>query len=301
MIQTPTPTLPLERGGSQHVAVLVSPIIEHLAPRAGGRYIDGTLGAGGHARALLDSSAPDGRLLGLDADPHALAIAKENLARFGARAIFVHSNFEQLRAVASANDFFPVDGIVLDLGLSSMQLADPARGFSFASEGALDMRFDARAQTTAADLVNDLDEDELADLIFEYGEERASRKIARAIAHARPLETATQLARVIEIALGRRGRIHPATRTFQALRIAVNRELEVIENVLPQIAETLAIGGRVAIIAFHSLEDRIVKNYFRSNKQLRVLTKHPIQATRAEELANPRSRSAKLRVAERIA
>jgi 16S rRNA (cytosine1402-N4)-methyltransferase len=182
-----------------------------------------------------------------------------------------------------------------------MQLADPARGFSFASDGALDMRFDARDATTAADLVNDLDEAELADLIFEYGEERASRKIARAIVRARPIATATQLARVIEIALGRRGRIHPATRTFQALRIAVNRELEVIENVLPQIVETLAIGGRVAIIAFHSLEDRIVKNYFRSNQQLRVLTKHPIQATRAEELANPRSRSAKLRVAERIA
>ena len=284
-----------------HVAVLLQPVIELLAPRAGGRYIDGTLGAGGHSFAILEASAPDGRLLGLDADPNALAIAKEQLARFGDRAIFVHANFEQLRAMATAENFLPVDGIVLDLGLSSMQLADPARGFSFASDGALDMRFDARDATTAADLVNDLDEAELADLIFEYGEERASRKIARAIVRARPIATATQLARVIEIALGRRGRIHPATRTFQALRIAVNRELEVIENVLPQIVETLAIGGRVAIIAFHSLEDRIVKNYFRSNQQLRVLTKHPIQATRAEELANPRSRSAKLRVAERIA
>jgi 16S rRNA (cytosine1402-N4)-methyltransferase len=284
-----------------HVAVLLQPVIELLAPRAGGRYIDGTLGAGGHSFAILEASAPDGRLLGLDADPNALAIAKEQLARFGDRAIFVHANFEQLRVMATAENFLPVDGIVLDLGLSSMQLADPARGFSFASDGALDMRFDARDATTAADLVNDLDEAELADLIFEYGEERASRKIARAIVRARPIATATQLARVIEIALGRRGRIHPATRTFQALRIAVNRELEVIENVLPQIVETLAIGGRVAIIAFHSLEDRIVKNYFRSNQQLRVLTKHPIQATRAEELANPRSRSAKLRVAERIA
>ena len=284
-----------------HVAVLLQPVIELLAPRAGGRYIDGTLGAGGHSFAILEASAPDGRLLGLDADPNALAIAKEQLARFGDRAIFVHANFEQLRVMATAENFLPVDGIVLDLGLSSMQLADPARGFSFASDGALDMRFDARDATTAADLVNDLDEAELADLIFEYGEERASRKIARAIVRARPVATATQLARVIEIALGRRGRIHPATRTFQALRIAVNRELEVIENVLPQIVETLAIGGRVAIIAFHSLEDRIVKNYFRSNQQLRVLTKHPIQATRAEELANPRSRSAKLRVAERIA
>jgi 16S rRNA (cytosine1402-N4)-methyltransferase len=182
-----------------------------------------------------------------------------------------------------------------------MQLADAARGFSFASDGALDMRFNPDDAETAADLINALDEKELADLIFKYGEEHASRRIARAIVQARPIETASALAAVIENALGRRGRIHPATRTFQALRIAINRELDVLEKALPQIVDVLAIGGRVAIISFHSLEDRIVKNFFRSNENLRVLTKHPLQATRAEELANPRSRSAKLRVAERIA
>ncbi|MBI5303119.1 MAG: 16S rRNA (cytosine(1402)-N(4))-methyltransferase RsmH [Chloroflexi bacterium] len=282
-----------------HVPVLYQPIIEYLAPHPGGRYIDATLGAGGHAAGILDASAPDGRLLGLDADPAALSIARENLARFGERVMFVHSNFEHLREVAAAHDFIPADGIVLDIGLSSMQLADAARGFSFASEGALDMRFNPDLETTAADLVNSLDEAELADLIFEYGEEHASRRIARAIVYARPITTAAQLAAVIEKSIGRRGGIHPATRTFQALRIAVNRELQVLEHVLPQIVDVLAVGGRIALIAFHSLEDRIVKNYFRSCAQLHVLTKHPLQATREEELANPRSRSAKLRVAER--
>lgn len=284
-----------------HVSVLLQPVIENLKPHARGRYIDATLGAGGHAAGILEASAPDGRLLGLDADPAALSIAAQNLARFGERVIVAHSNFENLQTVASEKGFVPADGIVLDLGLSSMQLADTARGFSFASGGALDMRFNPDDAETAADLINSLDEKELADLIFEYGEEHASRRVARAIVQARPIETASALAEVIERALGRRGRIHPATRTFQALRIAVNRELNVLENVLPQIVDVLAIGGRVAIISFHSLEDRIVKNFFRANENLRVLTKHPIQATRVEELANPRSRSAKLRVAERIA
>jgi len=283
-----------------HVPVLAQPVIEYLAPRAGGRYIDATLGAGGHAAGILDASVPDGRLLGFDADPAALSIARENLARFGERVTFVHANFEHLREVATAHGFVSVDGIVLDIGLSSMQLADTARGFSFTSEGALDMRFNPDLETTAADLVNALDEAELADLIFEYGEEHASRRIARAIVYARPITTAAHLAAVIEKSMGRRGGIHPATRTFQALRIAVNRELEVLTNVLPQIVDMLAVGGRAAIISFHSLEDRIVKNYFRSCAQLRVLTKHPLQATRAEELANPRSRSAKLRVAEKV-
>ncbi len=283
-----------------HVSVLLSQVVEWLAPRDGGRYIDATLGAGGHAAAILEASAPTGRLLGLDADPSALALAAANLAHYGERVRLVHANFENLRALASAHHFIPAEGIVLDLGLSSIQIADAARGFSFRSEGALDMRFDPRLATTAADLVNALDEKELADLIFEYGEERASRRIARAIVRARPITTAAQLGAVIERAMGRRGRIHPATRTFQALRIAVNRELEVLERVLPQIIETLAIGGRVAIITFHSLEDRLVKNFLREAKQLRGLTKHPIRPSHDEVSANPRSRSAKLRVAERI-
>lgn len=284
-----------------HVSVLLQPVIENLAPHARGRYIDATLGAGGHAAGILEASAPDGRLLGLDADPAALSIAAQNLARFGERVILAHTNFENLQTVATEKGFVPADGIVLDLGLSSMQLVDAARGFSFASDGALDMRFNPDDAETAADLINALDEKELADLIFEYGEEHASRRVARAIVQARPIETASALAEVIERALGRRGRIHPATRTFQALRIAINRELDVLDQVLPQIVDVLGLGGRVAIISFHSLEDRIVKNFFRSNENLRVLTKHPIQATRAEELVNPRSRSAKLRVAERIA
>ena len=283
-----------------HVSVLYQPVIESLAPRDGGRYIDATLGAGGHAAGILDASALTGRLLGLDADPGALAIASENLARYGERVLLVHSNFENLNAIAAAHGFASADGIVLDLGLSSMQLSDAARGFSFLTDGALDMRFNPDDETTAADLVNSLGEKELANLIFEYGEERASRRIARAIVYARPISTARQLAEVIERALGRRGRIHPATRTFQALRIAVNRELQVLDHVLPQVVETLKPGGRVAIIAFHSLEDRRVKNFFRASEHLHVLTKHPIQPMDEEIAVNPRSRSAKLRVAEKI-
>lgn len=283
-----------------HVSVLLQAVIEFLAPRDGGRYIDATLGAGGHAAAILDASAPDGCLLGLDADPNALAVAAQNLERFGVRAQLVRTNFENLSDVAAAHGFTFADGIVLDLGISSMQLSDAARGFSFLTDGALDMRFDPSGETTAADLVNTLREKELADLIFEYGEERASRRIARAIVSARPIRTARQLADVIERALGRRGKIHPATRTFQALRIAVNRELDVLDQVLPQVIETLKPGGRVAIISFHSLEDRRVKHFFRESPQLRVLTKHPIQPTDEEIAANSRSRSAKLRAAERV-
>jgi 16S rRNA (cytosine1402-N4)-methyltransferase len=284
-----------------HVSVLFQEVIEYLAPHAGGHYIDATLGAGGHAAGILEASAPSGRLLGLDADPAALAIAATYLAAFGDRATLVHSNFERLREVAAAKGFLPADGIVVDLGLSSMQLADATRGFSFQGDGALDMRFNPDDPTTAADLVNSLDEKELADLIFEYGEEHASRRIARAIVNVRPIRTAGQLAQVIERAVGRHGKIHPATRTFQALRIEVNREIEVLKNVMPEIVETLAPRGRVAIISFHSLEDRLVKNFFRDSEELSVLTKHPSRPTRDETVSNPRSRSAKLRVAEKTA
>ncbi len=283
-----------------HIPVLLDQVVELIAPRPGGKYIDGTIGAGGHARAIAQASAPTGRVLGLDADPKSLELASTSLAPFGDRVVLRHSNFSQLAQVAVEYGFVPADGVLLDLGLSSMQLADMTRGFSFASAGRLDMRFDPQAPTTAADLVNSLSEKELADLIFEFGEEHASRRIARAIVAARPLATAAELAAVIERAMGRRGRIHPATRTFQALRIAVNRELDVLQDALPQVVEVLSPGGRVVIITFHSLEDRIVKNYFRDSKELRVLTKHPIQPTRDEKLSNPKSRSAKLRAAERI-
>jgi 16S rRNA (cytosine1402-N4)-methyltransferase len=283
-----------------HIPVLLQQTIELLAPRPDGRYIDGTVGAGGHTAEIAKASAPTGRVLGLDADPQALALAAANLAHLGDRIVLRHSNFTHLKKVASKTGFLPADGLVLDLGLSSMQLADEARGFSFQGTGPLDMRFDPQAPISAADLVNALSEKELADLIFTYGEEHASRRIARAIVQARPIATAAELAAVIERTMGRHGRIHPATRTFQALRIAVNRELDVLQETLPQIADVLAPGGRVVIITFHSLEDRIVKNYLRESKELRVLTKHPIQPTRDEKLANPRSRSAKLRAAERI-
>ncbi len=283
-----------------HVPVLFDSVMEYLAPYAGGLYIDGTVGAGGHAAGIADASAPTGRVLGLDADPQALAVAARNLAQYGDRVTLRHSNFSNLKQVAAETGFVPANGILLDLGLSSMQLADPARGFSFASEGALDMRFNPDDPGTAGDLVNHLPENELADLIFQYGEEHASRRIARAIVNNRPITTAAQLAAVIERALGRHGRVHPATRTFQALRIEVNRELEVLQEVLPQVADVLASEGRVVIITFHSLEDRIVKNWFRQSAELEVLTKHPVKPTREETLSNPRSRSAKLRAARRL-
>ncbi len=284
----------------EHVSVLYQAVIEYLEPHPGGRYIDATVGAGGHAQGLAQASTPTGRVLGLDADPQALKIAVDRLAFLGDRVVLKHSNFEHIGRVAEENGFIPADGILLDLGLSSMQLADTSRGFSFQSHGVLDMRFNPQDETTAAELVNNLSEAELADLIFKYGEEHASRRIARAVVAARPITTADELAAVIERAIGRHGRIHPATRTFQALRIAVNRELNRIEIALPQIVQILAPGGRAAIITFHSLEDRIVKQFFRSNPSLRVLTKHPVRPARSEILENPRSRSAKLRVAERI-
>ncbi len=283
-----------------HVPVLRESVLEYLNPRRGGKYIDGTVGAGGHARAIAEACSPDGRVLGLDADPRALEVASANLADLGDRVTLRHANFSHLARVAAEAQFMPADGVLLDLGLSSMQLADEQRGFSFMAGGPLDMRFDPTTGPTAAELANSLSESDLANLIFEYGEEHASRRIARAIVKARPIVSAVHLAEIIENALGRHGRIHPATRTFQALRIEVNRELTVLDQVLAQIPDVLGIGGRAVIITFHSLEDRIVKNSFRSESRYRVLTKHPIRPTREEALANPRSRSAKLRAVERI-
>lgn len=282
-----------------HIPVLLTEVIGALACKPGGKYIDGTLGAGGHAGAILKATAPDGKLLGLDGDAEALEIARETLRPFGERAIFVRSNFAQINEVAAVHHFVPADGVLLDLGLSSMQLANPERGFSFLSDS-LDMRMDDRTALTAFEIVNEWDEQELADLIFELGEERVSRKIARWIVANRPIENAKNLADVIERAVGRHGKIHPATRTFQALRIAVNHELENLDTVLPQLAEVVGQGGRVAIITFHSLEDRIVKNFFKTNEQWRNLTKHPIKPTYQQTRENARSRSAKLRVAERV-
>ncbi|MGD8406964.1 MAG: 16S rRNA (cytosine(1402)-N(4))-methyltransferase RsmH [Anaerolineales bacterium] len=304
--------------GTPHQPVLYHEIIHALQPKDKGQYVDGTLGAGGHARGILEACAPDGRLLGLDVDPQALALARETLAPYGERARLIQASYDSLAEILQEIGWETVDGILLDLGLSSMQLNTPERGFSFQHDAPLDMRFDPASPTSAADLVNSLPKDELADLIYRYGEERASRRIAQAIDKARPLQTTLELATVIESVLPRRGRMHPATRTFQALRIAVNQELERVENVLPQAVAALRSGGRLAIISFHSLEDRIVKEYFRSeskdlvnppyeriyevekNATLKEINRKVIIPGEAETQANPRARSAKLRVVEKL-
>ena len=311
-----------------HRSVLLEPALTGLAIRPGGRYIDGTLGAGGHAAAILERSAPDGRLLGLDVDPTALALAAARLAPFGDRVMLVHANFADLAAVASRAGFAPVEGVLLDLGVSSMQLDTGERGFSFQVDAPLDMRMDPSnaLHPTAADLVNRLPERELADILFQYGEERGSRRIARRIVAERdraPILTTGRLAALVQSALGGRaagpqGRIHPATRTFQALRIAVNRELEVLPQALAGSLDVLAPGGRLAVIAFHSLEDRIVKQFIAQEikgcicppeipvcqcggqPRLKAISRGAVQADAAEIAANPRARSARLRVAERL-
>jgi 16S rRNA (cytosine1402-N4)-methyltransferase len=303
---------------SLHQSVLYKEIIHALQPRSGGRYVDGTLGAGGHARGILEVCAPDGQLLGLDIDPQALALARKTLAPYEQRIHLAQASYTSLSTQLTQLGWDTVDGIVLDLGASSMQFDTPERGFSFQYDAPLDMRFGPSAPQTAADLVNKLSERELADLIYEYGEERDSRKIARAIVRARPLQTTRELVAVIEAISPRRGdRIHPATRTFQALRIAVNEELASIEEVLPQAVTALNIGGRVAVISFHSLEDRIVKDFFREQSKdlinppyeriyeverkatLKEVNRKPITPSDEEIKNNPRARSAKLRIAEK--
>ena len=250
------------RGG--HVSVLFQAALDGLCVRPGGRYIDATVGGGGHASGILATCSPDGRLLGLDRDPVALEVAGDRLSSFAGRVTLVHSSFGCLGQVARTHQFTPVDGILFDLGLSSLQLGDPARGFAFMADGPLDMRFDPAGEgPTAEMLVNDLSVEDLAGLLYRYGEEPQSRRIARAIVDARPLRTTGELAGVVEQAVKRRERIHPATRTFQALRIAVNDELAVLTTALPQAVDVLAPGGRLAVIGFHSLEDRIVKRFLR--------------------------------------
>jgi 16S rRNA (cytosine1402-N4)-methyltransferase len=301
-----------------HRPVLYHEIILALQPKNKGLYVDGTLGAGGHARGILEACAPDGRLLGLDVDPQALALARKTLAPYGGRAHLTQASYDSLNETLREIGWEIVDGILLDLGLSSMQLDTPERGFSFQHDAPLDMRFDPASPTTAADLVNTLPQEELADLIYRYGEERGSRRIAQALVRARPLRTTRQLAAVIESVIPRRGHIHPATQTFQALRIAVNQELERVENFLPQAVAALKSAGRLAIISFHSLEDRIVKEYFRRESRdcicpprqpvctcghkatLKEISRKPITPGEAEIKANPRARSAKLRVVEKI-
>ncbi len=304
---------------SPHQPVLYKEIIHALQPQAGGRYVDGTLGAGGHARGILEASAPDGQLLGLDIDPQALAIARRYLAPYEHRIHLAQASYTSLSTQLALRQWDAVDGIVLDLGASSMQFDMPERGFSFLQDAPLDMRFGPHIPQTAADLVNKYSERELADLIYQYGEERESRKIARAIVKARPIHTTRELVAAIESVSPRRGdRVHPATRPFQALRIAVNDELTSIEEVLPQAAAALKPGGRLAVISFHSLEDRIVKDFFREQSRdlinppyeriyeverkatLKEVHRKPIVPSEEEIKDNPRARSAKLRIAEKI-
>jgi 16S rRNA (cytosine1402-N4)-methyltransferase len=308
-----------------HRPVLPAEAIAALQPRPGGHYLDGTFGGGGHTRALLERSAPDGIVLVLDADPAAIdrAGALRQDPAIAERLIPVRANFADLATVARERGVTPLDGVLLDLGLSSFQLDQPERGFAFRHEGPLDMRFDPEQGAPASDLVNTLPERELADLIWRYGEEPGSRRIARAIAREReraPIETTTRLAEVVSRALGgRRGReIHPATRTFQALRIATNEELSALEAALSGALDVLAPGGRLAVIAFHSLEDRIVKRFIERESagcvcppeipicvcghrpRLQKITRRPVRPDAAERDANPRASSAVLRVAERL-
>ena len=309
-----------EEGGAAHIPVLFQAVLSGLRVKPGGEYVDATIGGGGHAAGILAASSPDGRLLGLDRDPAAVEIARDRLTSYAGRVTFVHSSFALLKDVAQARDFEPVDGVLFDLGLSSLQLSDSVRGFAFKADGPLDMRFDPTAGgPTAAELVNYLSLENLKELLYRYGEEGRAHRVVEAILAARPLHTTQQLAAVVRAAVGvsHRERIHPATRTFQALRIAVNDELDALEAALPQAVEILAPGGRLVVIGFHSLEDRLVKRFMRRESRdcicssempvctcehratLHLVGRKPIRPTEAEVNANPRARSARLRVAER--
>lgn len=308
----------LEASPPVHVPVLFQEVMYWLRPGPGKRYIDATVGLGGHAQGILERSAPDGRLLALDIDAQALEWARRRLAEFGERVVFVQGHYADLATIARESGFESVEGILLDLGVSSLQLGDPSRGFSFQEDGPLDMRLSRDTQLTAAEIVNTWPERELARIIYEYGEERRARQVARAICAGRPWHSTLQLARAIARVVGHSGKIHPATRTFQALRIAVNDELTALERALPQALDLLAPGGRLAVISFHSLEDRLVKQFMaRESKdcicpsglpacacrhvaRLVRLTPKPVRPSPEEVARNPRSRSARLRVAERL-
>ncbi len=305
---------------SYHKPVLLAEALAALKVQPGGRYIDCTVGTGGHAHGILEQSSPGGQLLGIDADSEAIRASKARLYPSYERAVLlVNDKFQNLKDICASHDFRPVHGILFDLGMSSAQLDSGNRGFSFQQDGPLDMRFNPTEGPTAADLVNTLSSFELAQLLKKYGEEKRSKQIARGIVANRPITTTLQLVRVIERAVGgARGRIHPATRTFQALRIAVNSELEHLEIALQQAVGLLGYGGRLVVISYHSLEDRLVKEFMRREASgclcppgtpvcvcghtatLKLISKKVIAPSPAEVLTNPRSRSAKMRVAEHI-
>lgn len=294
--------LDMTEPSSQHVPVLVDEVLRLLDPQPGQTIIDGTLGGGGHTRRLAERVGPTGRVVSLDRDRAAVETALRELVDLPATPVW--ADYRNLRHVLDDLQLDRVDGVLIDIGLSSDQLADAARGFSFESDGPLDLRFDVTEGKPAADLVNRLAEQDLADLIYRYGEERLSRRIARAIVAKRrdqPIATAAELAEIVRRSVPPSPdarRIHPATRTFQALRIAVNDELGALETFLREAPQCVRAGGRAAVISFHSLEDRIVKEAFRDDPRWRPITKKPVTAGDAELTDNPRSRSAKLRVAE---
>lgn len=300
-----------------HIPVLLAEVITALQVRPAGLYVDGTVGAGGHAIGILEATAPDGRLVGLDVDPHAIQISRRRLQPFGERVILVRASYVSIEAQLDVLGLGRADGVLLDLGLSSMQLERPERGFSFQETGPLDMRFDPDTTRKAAELVNTLPEDELADLIYQYGEEPASRRIARAIVAARPIRTTTELAEIVAHVV-RRHKIHPATQTFQALRVAVNDELARLREGLSAATSALGPGGRLAVISYHSLEDRIVKQFLAREAQdcvcpsealvcdcghqatVEIVTRKPVRPSSDEVARNPRSRSARLRIAAKL-
>ena len=307
------------QAAAPHTPVLLQTTVDLLQVRPVGRFVDCTVGTGGHAEAILQHCSPGGSLLGIDADPKALEIAKQRLAPYGQAVTLVNDNFKHLEDICRAQDFYPVDGILLDLGISSLQLDDRERGFSFRFDAPLDMRFGPDESVTAAKIVNSFAEKDIAALLREFGEERHSRLIARRIVAIRPIKTTLDLVNAIERLPGMTsGRIHPATRTFQALRIAVNREMDNLEEVLKQTVRVLGKGGRLVVISYHSLEDRLVKHFMQEESKgclcrpdvpvcicahtpsLRLVHRKAIPPSETEERANPRSRSAKLRVAERI-
>jgi len=303
-----------------HKPVLYEETLAALAPRNGGRYIDATLGAGGHAQGILEASSPTGSLLGLDLDPQAIQLTTSRLEKYGKRVHIQRRSYTGLLEAMRDIGWEAVDGVLFDLGVSSMQLDNPRGGFSFKTEAPLDMRFDPQNDISADTLVNHLPEKDLAEIIWKYGEEKASRKIAKAICAARPVKTTTELAAIVRKAIGKEsGKVDPATRTFQAIRIAVNSELQAVEETLPKAVEALVPGGRLAVITFHSLEDRLVKQYLRRESSdcicppgqpvctcghkatLKELNRKGVTASEAEIKSNPRSRSARLRAAQKVA
>ena len=288
-----------------HVPVLSQQVVEGLQVRPGGRYIDCTVGEGGHAASILEAGSPGGRLLGIDLNPHALETAEERLYSYRDSFVLVNDSFNDLKRIAREQGFFSADGVLFDLGLSSLLLEGEGRGFSFRKDEPLDMRFDTRQELTAWEVVNEYSQDDLARVIATYGEEPRASRIAGSIVASRPIDSSLRLAQVMERA-GRRpwSRIHPATRVFQAVRMEVNRELDNLEMALRQAISVLALGARLVVISYHSLEDRLVKGLLRhestESRSVRIITKKIISPSREEVRINPRSRSARMRVAERI-